>query len=189
MSRAALEAPIAPSGAAVTSNLEMAPRLETRFGGIFYLLNAALAMGLYADFTSPRAANLELSPWDWLAWIGREWFGTEFVEDPAWRVLAELAGRTPEDEPDREFHPPSETWLDDHLAILHARLAAAIDAEEGVDLPVFICRHDAEIEVSATTVHVFLSLAHLDLAIRIAGLDRDTGWIPAAGRAVRFHFD
>src|SRR5262245_26868009 len=30
---------------------------ETDFGGIFYLLNAWIAMGLYGDFTAPRAGN------------------------------------------------------------------------------------------------------------------------------------
>jgi hypothetical protein len=37
-------------------------------------------------------------------------------------------------------------------------------------------------------VDVHLSLADLPLAIRVAGLDRDAGWIPAAGRDLRFHF-
>jgi hypothetical protein len=32
-------------------------------------------------------------------------------------------------------------------------------------------------------------LAALPLALRLAGLDRDPGWIPAAGCDVRFHFD
>ena len=33
-----------------------------------------------------------------------------------------------------------------------------------------------------------LSLAALPIAIRLAGLDRDPGWIPAAGHAVAFRF-
>ena len=145
---------------------------ETHFGGVFYLLNAALALGIYADFTAPRGPNLELSPWDWLALIGREWFGEEFVEDPVWTALAELAGRTPFENPERDFQPPSAGWLPEHLAMLRARLAAAVGAGEGIDVPAFVCRHPAGIEVTATAVHVFLSLAGLDLAIRIAGLDR-----------------
>jgi len=187
-----LETSVAPAASAITSSLEMAPRVETQFGGLFYLLNAALAMGFYGDFTAPLARNLELSPWDWLALVGRAWFGTDLREDPVWNLLAGLAGRTPEEEPDRDFHPPSEDWLEGHLAVLRGRLALALAAGEGVDVPDLVCRHPAQIEVSATTVHVHLALAALaalDLAIRIAGLDRDPGWIPAAGRTVRFHFD
>ena len=36
---------------------------------------------------------------------------------------------------------------------------------------------------------VRLPLAELPIAIRLAGLDRDPGWIPAAGRSVAFHFE
>jgi hypothetical protein len=185
----ALPAPAAPAALVGPSDLDIGARVDSHFGGIFYLLNAALAMGLYVDFTAPRAANLELSPWDWLALVGREWFGEEFVGDPVWSVLAELAGRAPEEAPERDFQPPSDDWLDEHLQRLRARLAQALDPGEGVDVRAFVCRHPARVEVSSTTLHVFLSLARLDLAIRIAGLDRDTGWIPAAGRDVRFHFD
>jgi len=51
-----------------------------------------------------------------------------------------------------------------------------------------VCRYPAEIALSATGVHVHLSLASLPLALRVAGLDRDPGWIPAAGRSLAFHF-
>ena len=42
--------------------------------------------------------------------------------------------------------------------------------------------------VTATHVDVVLSLQHVDLAARAAGLDRDPGWVPALGRIVLFHF-
>ncbi len=42
--------------------------------------------------------------------------------------------------------------------------------------------------VTATHVDVVLSLQHVDLAARVAGLDRDPGWVPALGRIVLFHF-
>jgi hypothetical protein len=168
--------------------IDAAPRVATRFGGIFYLLNAALALELYGDFTAPQAKNLELSPWDWLALVGRAWFGAELVGDPVWKVLAELAGRAPDDEPERDFHPSSEHWLQEHIQLLHRRLALALGAEERVDVPAVVCRYNAGIEATASAVHVHLALGDLSLSIRIAGLDRDPGWIPAAGRSVAFHF-
>jgi hypothetical protein len=45
------------------------------------------------------------------------------------------------------------------------------------------------VHVTATHVDVMLSLADLPIAIRFAGLDRNPGWIPAAGRYLAFHFE
>jgi hypothetical protein len=40
----------------------------------------------------------------------------------------------------------------------------------------------------AAGVDVHLGLDDLPISLRVAGLDRDPGWIPAAGRSVRLHF-
>jgi hypothetical protein len=32
-------------------------------------------------------------------------------------------------------------------------------------------------------------LHHLPLSIRLAGLDRNPGWVPASGCDIRFHFE
>jgi hypothetical protein len=37
-------------------------------------------------------------------------------------------------------------------------------------------------------MHINFALAELPIEIRIAGLDRDPGWVPAAGRFIAFHF-
>jgi hypothetical protein len=180
-------APVALPAETAPDAIASAELVETRFGGVFYLLNAALAMGLYGDFTAPRARNLELSPWDWLALVGRAWFGDEFVSDPAWGTLADLAVRAPAEEPGRDAGLP-EGWLERHLESLQARLALALDARQAGEIPAIVCRHRALIEVGASCVHVHLWLCELPLDLRIAGLDRDPGWIPAAGRSVAFHF-
>jgi len=41
-----------------------------------------------------------------------------------------------------------------------------------------------------TDVHldIFFTLAEHPLELRLAGLDRDPGWVPSAGRYVRFHY-
>jgi hypothetical protein len=51
-----------------------------------------------------------------------------------------------------------------------------------------VCRYG---RVTTTPAHldVHFSLAAHPIDIRMAGLDRDPGWIPAAGRHVAFHFD
>jgi hypothetical protein len=249
---------------------DILPTTATQFGGLLYLLNAALALGLYGDFTAPRAPNLALSPWNWLTLIGRSWFGALFEKDPLWKLLASLAGRNADQPPDHEFaapttwvidqawlepwgrvlcvqyratrtrlrvlHPagfvlfdvprdrhnsplfqarqlcrrypslraaameratgttrtkrarsPTARWLAWLLPYLEARLARSLGTDPDA-VPALVCRHDARIAASLTSVDVYLSLAALPLAIRIAGLDRNPGWIPAAGRAIAFHF-
>jgi hypothetical protein len=79
-------------------------------------------------------------------------------------------------------------WLDRHLEMLRDRLGSALPLKPLHELPAFVCGHRARIDVTAARVHVHLSLSQLPLDLRIAGLDRDPGWIPAAGRSVAFHF-
>jgi hypothetical protein len=235
---------------------------------MLYLLNAALALGLYSDFTAPRGPSIALSPWEWLAWTGRRWFGGEFESDPARATLAELALRHPDGEPGAAFAAPgewsmTEAWLEPwgevtrlavvatagRLRVVHpagfpifdvgrrprqpslrqasslcrgygplkaarlvrvrgraspraarlrwlsalseylrARLATALGAESAADTVDLVCRRHARIVVTSTTVDATFSLAGLPLEIRVAGLDRDPGWIPAAGRSVYFHY-
>src|SRR5439155_1567674 len=42
-------------------------RIDTAFGGLFYLLNLALALELYGDFTMPAHTGIALPVWDFLA--------------------------------------------------------------------------------------------------------------------------
>ena len=37
--------------------------------------------------------------------------------------------------------------------------------------------------------NVFMDLNDIDIAVRLAGLDANSGWVPALGRVVTFHFD
>ena len=80
--------------------------IETNFGGVFYLLNAALQLGLYGDFTTPMQPGLALPVWDFLALVGRELAGPEFAGDPLWQLLAELDGRSDDEAPGAQFDPP-----------------------------------------------------------------------------------
>ncbi|WP_057972108.1 hypothetical protein [Lysobacter antibioticus] len=244
-------------------------QVDSDYGGLLYLLNAALALELYGDFSMPRARGLALSPWNWLALIGEAWFGAEFRRDPLWRLLADLAGREPQQAPAYDFvapldwtideawlqpwdavdtvayhagtrrlrlwHPqgfvladlPRRTastpaaqaadwcaecagleaarlvrmpdlpppsprqrnrrWLHYLLSYLEARLARALAVDHG-DIPTLVCRHRAQLHCNLVDVEVRLSLDTLPLCLRLAGLDRDPGWIPAAGRSVRFRF-
>jgi hypothetical protein len=82
-------------------------RFQTGFGGLLFLLNAFIALGLYPDFTQPLGARLEPSPL-WLAdRIGRFWFGARYRNDPlaGWIAGNAAPGRLP-----RTWRPESD-WL------------------------------------------------------------------------------
>jgi hypothetical protein len=77
------------------------------------------------------------------------------------------------------------SWL---LPYVHARLEAALGvtaAEAGK----LLCACPARLRMSATHLDAHFALADLPIEVRIAALDRDPGWVPAAGRYIKFHFD
>ncbi|HTP09196.1 MAG TPA: hypothetical protein VMP08_13160, partial [Anaerolineae bacterium] len=80
-----------------------------------------------------------------------------------------------------------EVWLADLMSIIRPRLQLALGVSAN-ELPHYFKQH-ARIVVSAMTFDVYFALADLPIEIRLSGLDRDPGWVPAAGRTVRFHYD
>ena len=73
----------------------------------------------------------------------------------------------------------------------HARLALALDdgsGSAGRQRVKAMLALPARLQASAERADLHFSLAGLPLAVRLAGLDRDPGWIPAAGCDLRFHF-
>ncbi len=255
------------TSAQVASLLEAETRgVDTEYGGVFFLCNAALALNLYADFTRPLDRGLELALWDFLALAAMDLGGPAVRQDPLWPLLAELAGRAPGQRPGAGFAPPNEwrmpvewllpfageaadwTWEADavRLVVRHpARFVVldllrddmAVDEQLHVQLERYNmpsirqavrCRRDpatplarwrswvmsylgrrvaralgdvhwrracrmllclpGRIELDAERLNVHFSLERLPVVVRMAGLDRDPGWIPAAGRDVRFHF-
>ena len=240
--------------------------IDTSFGGLFYLLNAALGLGLYGDFTAPDPSGIALSPWTLLAIAGDAWFGEEFARDALAPWLARVGGTRPDDHAPprvarprtwavadaalqawgevsevryrasarrlRLVHPagfvlfdgprsrataaaqaaalcrervllasavvsverhaprqPGDCWHQWLLPLMRARLARALGVADDQALLDQVCRGEARVTSRPAWVDVTLSLSALPLAIRLAGLDRDPGWIPAAGRDVRFHFE
>ena len=80
--------------------------IETELGGLFYLLNLALFLGLYGDFTRPREPGIALDPWDLVALLGEALVGDR-PDDPVWAALARLAGREAGEPPGRGFRAPA----------------------------------------------------------------------------------
>ncbi|MBU8896483.1 hypothetical protein KRR26_12750 [Corallococcus sp. M34] len=105
------------------------------------------------------------------------------VTDMAWLELGVV--------PAPEATSPLERWLAWLMPYVRARLARALGLAPGEEatLERRVFAHDALLHLTATHVDVVLSLARLPLEVRVAGLDRDVGWLPAAGRHLTFHFD
>jgi hypothetical protein len=216
----------------------------TRLGGIFYLVNVALELGLYGDFSRPRDRATALDPWRLVALVGERLLRGR-PRDPVWELLEQLAlderrprerrvwrlprgwlapfadderpwrVRTdgvrirvehpagfptldvPHGELERELSrmrapalrraratPGPFSWTDALADYVRARLRATL-GDEGDSL---LLRRPAEVRVTPATVGVVFSLDEHPVEIRIAGLDRDPGFVPAAGRAVSFHY-
>jgi hypothetical protein len=278
-----LSAPAEPFGAerppvqpATCDRVNEAPsvEIETQLGGFFYLINLALYLNLYGDFTMPAAPEIRLNIWDFVALVGAELATDEYADDPIWSWLAKMSGREegqragegfePEDEwrlppewlsmftgnqpwrwtasrnrlrvahPEafmvldlplandvreqlrgeieaygismaslsRSQLPPSTSlrsrsvrgralrrWLSLLTLYVRARLRVALGSESDDDVARTLCRRYARVRATDTQVDVFFGLQDLPLEIRFAGLDRDPGWVPAAGRFIAFHFD
>ena len=76
-------------------------------------------------------------------------------------------------------------WVGWMAGYFRARLVRALGRKDAVAL---LCRRPARVALTLTHVDVTFALDHHPIELRMAGLDRDLGWIPAAGRYVAFHF-
>jgi hypothetical protein len=151
--------------------------VETEIGGLLFVLCVAQRLGLYADFTEPAAPGLAIDPWRFVALVGSQLLDRDEHEDDAlWTLLDELARGGGDELPPRE--------LSTHAAAIRDWL------ESRVDLPLrAVLERPALVHVDDLRLDAVFSLAEHPVEIRIAGLDIDPGWIPAAGRALHFHFE
>ncbi len=167
--------------------------IDSEFAGVFFLLNVGIALGLYSDFTSPVQHGIDLDVWDFLALTGNSLLipplpVAAFQSDPIWPLLATLANRGEGEPPGAGFTPQDgqhlTAWLATTVENIRERLALA-----GLDNPSQVVRRYGRVTTTPAHLDIHFSLAAHPIEIRMAGLDRDPGWIPAAGRHVAFHFD
>jgi hypothetical protein len=246
------------------------PVIDTELGGFFYLINLGLFLDLYGDFSTPSRPGIALSIWDFVALLGRQLVGEKLQQDPLWLLLAQLAGRSGQEQPGIGFDPPQawrlpEEWLEPFpesgpwqwavahgrlrvrhpeqfwvldvpsqagsprqqlqhevqtyraqtafrlqrvvlpgvvdgiaplarwlgwlMSYVRARLQRALGVADVDDLSHVLCEHQGRVYITPTHLDIFLALDALPISIRLAGLDRDPGWVPAAGRFIAFHFE
>lgn len=80
-------------------------------------------------------------------------------------------------------------WLGWLVPYVRARLMRALGLADADDLCRIVFEQRARVHVPAAHLDVVSSLAALPVEIRLAGLDRNPGWVPAAGRFIAFHFE
>lgn len=80
-------------------------------------------------------------------------------------------------------------WFDRLLPYIDARLASALAGADAGDAARYLRALPARVRVTGTHLDAYFELARLPIEIRLTGLDRNPGWVPAAGRYVTFHFD
>jgi hypothetical protein len=163
----------------------------SQFGAVCYFINLGLYLHLYGDFTAPLQPGLDLPIWDFVALITEQIIGDEITRDPIWSLLAQLAGRAEDESPGAHFDPPGHdslpAWLEALMLTVRPRLELALGVANK-ELPRFFTQ-PGRIVATATRLDVYFALADLPIEIRLSGLDRDPGWVPAAGKFISFHYE
>jgi len=189
----------------------------TALGGIFYLVNVALAMNLYPDFTRPGDPGPGVSIWKFIEELAVRFLDAP-REDEVWSLLARLSRRDPSLPAGADFSLP-EPWslpaqwpepawssapASDASArtgsvgfsrfmaavapSVSQRLQSALGVPLAADVGRVVLEHSAHIHATDARVDVSFILAELPISIRVAGLDRDPGFLPTEGRSLHFHF-
>jgi hypothetical protein len=88
-----------------------------------------------------------------------------------------------------ETAPALAAWIDQVMPHVRTRLRQALGLNEADDPGPLVCRHQAQVRLTPTHLDVFFALAELSIEIRLSGLDRNPGWVPAAGSFIAFHYE
>lgn len=165
------------AGLAVRAELSSAPdasppahgeEVRTAWGGVLFLINAL--QRLHIQVLLDRAGS---------------------DAPTGWRLLHDLgvAYGMPDDEPlacflatqDLETSVPP-----DLLAGLLGDIEALYEPQGPWPLPL---AQPARLRATETHLDLDLEVTDIDIAVRLAGLDFDPGWVPWLGRVVAFHYD
>lgn len=193
--------------------------VSSRYGRLLFLVNLLLEDGLYPDFTRPAERGFPVPIWRLLALLGSALTGPALRSDAIWGLLDRLAAELPTGEDcafdsvwpvpaapaGDHFRPPSEPhrqrlqrtprrgfarWLARYQLSLRARLAQSLAIPPAlVGNALRQQRGNSLLWVSAAEIVVVQALDEHPVAWRLAGLDRDPGYLPSAGRKLRFVFD
>ncbi|HYH82811.1 MAG TPA: hypothetical protein VEX86_23660 [Longimicrobium sp.] len=151
----------------------------------------------------PRAAGLAHDPvWRVLAGLdGRdaeEPVGTGFLAPAVWTlpgdwaaILRDAGGAAPAPSPPLGIDPSPELgrFLDLVVPFVRLRLEAALRAGGANEaLESALVRRIGRIQATRAHVDVRMEMDQVSVAVRVAGLDANPGWVPELARVVTFHF-
>jgi hypothetical protein len=87
--------------------------------------------------------------------------------------------------------PSLRRWVAFILPYLRLRLQQALQltALEAHELTRTLLLYPGQLYVTSTHVDLVLCLQDISLPVRLAGLDRNPGWLPDFGRVVLLHFE
>lgn len=164
---------------------------ETDYGGAWFLVNLGLYQGYYADFTEPLRPSIDMNIYDFVRHVAEAMLSevdrVEFRADALWATLARLADHA---DGEAEIDARDRAWLDANMPAIRTRLERALAYGGGNvdDAPRMLLALRARVVLGPARLDAHFSLAELPIAIRWSGLDRNPGWVPAAGRFIAFHF-
>ncbi|HSN76452.1 MAG TPA: hypothetical protein VL334_15355 [Anaerolineae bacterium] len=88
----------------------------------------------------------------------------------------------------QSYRPLLARWLALALPFIDLRLRLALGLPAEASPAAALLALPGQLYVTATHVDLVASLEHISLPARLAGLDRNPGWLPDFGRVVTFHF-
>lgn len=165
--------------------------LETELGGVFYLINLIKRLNLLGRFHE-SCSQSELNPWAILDILAKALLEDRYLDletDPLWLVFNKLGGRELEIFPETlNLHVFS--WIDKELAGIRAFLYDVLGApsEDNPEPEKAMLLYPARVYITSTHIDIVMSLENISIPVRMAGLDRDPGWMPEYSRIILFHF-
>jgi hypothetical protein len=188
--------------------------IPSRIAGVLFLVNVITALDLPGCFAPTWPLGRAVGHWGVLSGLARA-LAADLEEDvdsdPVWPALAALcpepelelldaaapltvppawrAWAPPEADPPvpPQTLPPFDRWLAFVVPLLRRRVAMALGVAPA-DAGRRLLRRHGRLHVNGPHVELVMSLDDADVAVRLAGLDRDPGWHPGFGRVILFHY-
>jgi hypothetical protein len=152
-------------------NLYATQGVQTSVGGLWYVVNILVALDWLGR--SPL-----ITPWQQLLILSQALL-PEIPPDPVWGLLNEIVGE-----------PLPDTVVAQWQSEILSHVADYLNLELELPKPMAdYILEPATLYLTRTHIDVVFSLEQIQFDLRIAGLDRDPGWVPELARVIAFHYE
>jgi len=181
--------------------------LLSRQARVLMLVNCLLGDGIYPDFTRPRDPGFPLPIWSLLPQLAEALIGPAARADPLWPCLSQRGQALPQRPfgalasdwplPTQALRPRRlrhagrhslQRWVAAYAELLRGRLQTVLGLPRA-GIGQALQGPPARLWLSAAEIVVEFALDAHPVEWRLAGLDRDPGYLPSAGCSLRFRFD